>query len=218
MNKIQEMIQLQQELNDRTNGDDWLSGVTKDDRDISWHRCIYMEACEAIDSFNWKHWKDINAEPDWPNAKVELVDIWHFVMSEAIRVEATEYAQQYDEIESKGNPDADQLIATLEKILSLSAEACVDKEKEPIRRVIDLYFEAIQLIGMGVSELYKRYVVKNQLNIFRQDHGYKEGTYVKYWDAVEDNIIAFNIMEEFPDLSPDQLYTKLEEEYQINHS
>jgi hypothetical protein len=71
---------------------------------------------------------------------------------------------------------------------------------------------------MGVSELYKRYVVKNQLNIFRQDHGYKEGTYVKYWDAVEDNIIAFNIMEEFPDLSPDQLYTKLEEEYQINHS
>jgi len=52
------------------------------------------------------------------------------------------------------------------------------------------------------------------LNIFRQDHGYKDGTYVKFWDAVEDNVIAFNIMEDFPDLTPDQLYKKLEEEYE----
>jgi hypothetical protein len=35
-----------------------------------------MEAAEAIDSFNWKHWKDIEGEPDLDNAKVELVDIW----------------------------------------------------------------------------------------------------------------------------------------------
>jgi hypothetical protein len=39
-----------------------------------------MEAAEAIDSFNWKHWKNIESEPDLDNAKVELVDIWHFIM------------------------------------------------------------------------------------------------------------------------------------------
>jgi hypothetical protein len=68
-------------------------------------------------------------------------------------------------------------------------------------------------MGMDVPELYKRYVVKNQLNTFRQDHGYKEGTYVKIWDAVEDNVVAFNIMDEHPDLTPEQLYKKLEAEY-----
>jgi len=214
MNKIQQMYILQSELNDRTNGTDWRSGVTKEDRIISWHRCIYMEACEAIDSFNWKHWKDINSEPDWGNIRVELVDIWHFVMSEAIRVGDTDYSDKYVEIETHTDLNADNLVITLEKILSLSSSANVDKEKNPIREIIDLYFQAISIIGMDVKDLYKRYLVKNQLNIFRQDHGYKDGSYVKYWDAVEDNVIAYNIMEEFPDLSPDQLYKKLEEEYQ----
>jgi len=213
MNKIQQMFKLQQELNDRTNGQDWINGVTRDNRIISWHRCIYMEACEAIDSFNWKHWKDINAEPDWDNVVVELVDIWHFVMSESIRVGDEDYASKYLQIDSTGDLNADKLVLVLEKILALCSAANVNKEHNPIREVTDLYFEALAIIGMDVDDLYKRYLVKNQLNIFRQDHGYKDGTYVKFWDAVEDNVIAFNLMEDFPDLTPDQLYKKLEEEY-----
>jgi hypothetical protein len=70
----------QQKLNDTTNGLIWTEGATKEGRQISWLRCIYMEAAEAIDSFNWKHWKNIESEPDLDNAKVELVDIWHFIM------------------------------------------------------------------------------------------------------------------------------------------
>ncbi|VVM18067.1 Dimeric dUTPase (EC [uncultured Gammaproteobacteria bacterium] len=53
---------------------------------------------------------------------------------------------------------------------------------------------------MNVSELYKRYLVKNQLNTFRQDHGYKDGTYIKLWGGVEDNVVAFKIMEDYPNL------------------
>ncbi|MDP7554519.1 MAG: dUTP diphosphatase, partial [Candidatus Thioglobus sp.] len=98
--------------------------------------------------------------------------------------------------------------------LALCSAANINKEDNPIREVTDLYFDALVIIGMDVDDLYKRYLVKNQLNIFRQDHGYKDGTYVKFWDAVEDNVIAFNIMEDFPDLTPDQLYKKLEEEYE----
>jgi hypothetical protein len=30
-------------------------------------------------------------------------------------------------------------------------------------------------------------VGKNVLNFFRQDHGYKEGTYIKVWGGREDN-------------------------------
>jgi hypothetical protein len=66
---------------------------------------------------------------------------------------------------------------------------------------------------MDVPELYKRYLVKNQLNTFRQDHGYKDGSYVKMWGEVEDNVIAFKIMDDNPDLTPEQLYEKLESAY-----
>jgi len=79
--KLKEMFTLQQKLNDNTNGIGWEAGYTKQNRQINWRRCIYMELAELIDSFNWKHWKDINIEPDWDNIKIEVVDIWHFIMS-----------------------------------------------------------------------------------------------------------------------------------------
>ena len=50
--------------------EEWIKGVTKDNRKIDWFRCIYMEAAEAIDSLNWKHWKDINKPDDMNNAKI----------------------------------------------------------------------------------------------------------------------------------------------------
>ena len=68
-------------------------------------------------------------------------------------------------------------------------------------------------IDMDIEELYKRYVVKNQLNTFRQRHGYKEGSYIKLWNTVEDNVVAFNIMDENPSISPSGLYQKLELKY-----
>ena len=63
------MFDLQRQLNDHTNGVMWVDGITKENRNISWYRCIYMEAAEAIDSFNWKHWKSIHTDPDWANIR-----------------------------------------------------------------------------------------------------------------------------------------------------
>ena len=63
--KIEEMYKLQDKLNRDTNGAEWAtSGMTKEGREINWLRCIYMETAEAIDSMNWKHWKDINSSDD----------------------------------------------------------------------------------------------------------------------------------------------------------
>ena len=78
---LKQMLTLQQELNDDTNGVGWENGYNKHGKIISWRRCIYMECAELIDSFAWKHWKNIDARPDWDNVSVECVDIWHFVMS-----------------------------------------------------------------------------------------------------------------------------------------
>jgi dimeric dUTPase (all-alpha-NTP-PPase superfamily) len=172
-----------------------------------------MEAAEAIDSFNWKHWKNINIEPDWANIKVELVDIWHFIMSEAIRVDDQSYANQYEEIDVIGDLDSEVLLQTLERILSLSAQAKIENNNKSIRETIDLFFVALSHIGMDTGELYKRYVVKNQLNSFRQQNGYKDGSYIKIWGSVEDNVVAFNMMDDNPGISPTELYRQLESTY-----
>jgi len=214
MNQIKQMFELQKDLNDETNGTIWTEGATKEGRIISWHRCIYMEAAEAIDSFNWKHWKNIEGEHDWDNARVELVDIWHFIMSEGIHIGDTGYAEAFLEVEPDKEPDGEKLVEIFEKIVAASSQSCVDHTENKFHLVVNLFFEALKTIGMDVPELYKRYMVKNQLNRFRQDHGYKDGTYIKMWDAAEDNVIAFHIMEEHPDLTPEQLYNKLEKEYE----
>jgi dimeric dUTPase (all-alpha-NTP-PPase superfamily) len=213
MNLIEQMFTLQSELNNHTNGEMWVNGLTKENRQISWYRCIYMEAAEAIDSFNWKHWKNINVEPDWANIKVELVDIWHFIMSEAIRVDDQSYATQYEEIDAIENLNSETLLQTLEKILALSAQAKIENNNNAIREIIDLFFIALSGIGMDTAELYKRYVVKNQLNTFRQQNGYKDGSYIKIWGSVEDNVVAFNIMDDNPGISPSNLYRQLESAY-----
>jgi hypothetical protein len=54
-------------------------------------------------------------------------------------------------------------------------------------------------------------VGKNILNQFRQDHGYKEGSYVKIWNGQEDNVVMQNILDSDDNLSPKRLYEKLEE-------
>ena len=213
MNLIEQMFSLQNELNNHTNGEIWVDGITKENRQISWYRCIYMEAAEAIDSFNWKHWKNINVEPDWANIKVELVDIWHFIMSEAIRVGNQDYANQYEQNSISGNLEPEMLLQTLESILGVSVQAKIGGDDDAIKATIDLFFTALSQIGMDTAELYNRYVVKNQLNTFRQQNGYKDGSYIKIWGAHEDNVVAFNIMDESPGISPRELYQRLESAY-----
>ena len=44
-------------------------------------------------------------------------------------------------------------------------------------------------------------------------NGYKNGTYVKLWDGIEDNIVAFKIMDKNPYITPADLYNELEIKY-----
>jgi hypothetical protein len=214
MNYIKEMFALQMQLNDKTNGPSWKEkGITKEGVEISWYRCIYMETCEAIDSLNWKHWKNINQEPDWDNIKVELVDIWHFIMSQAIYLGNTNNFNKdiFKNYKKEFNPKS--LLKNLELMLFISVKANIDKDKNYIDKIIDIFFQSLANANMELLDLYKSYVVKNQLNIFRQANGYKDGSYIKIWNNLEDNVIAFNIIEKNPDLTPKQFYKKLEEKY-----
>jgi hypothetical protein len=215
LKKLNEMVGLQQRFNDATNGAGWEKGVAKNGKVINWNRCIYMEAAEFIGSFPWKHWKDIDASADILNAKIELVDIWHFLMSEMIRVN---YHTRVDNIykniilisyyEKKEIDDHEGLMKSMEGILHEAT-----KPTPRIGALLPLFFDACALIGLSFDELYDMYMGKNCLNQFRQDNGYKEGTYVKIWGEKEDNVYMSEIIKANPEFSYDELYLELGKVY-----
>jgi dimeric dUTPase (all-alpha-NTP-PPase superfamily) len=223
VNKIETMLRLQQELNDTTNGTGWEKGLTRNGKRIDWRRCIWLEAAELVESYPWKHWKSIDAEPDYANIKIEAVDIWHFVMSEALRLHTlwgdgdiatlavTMSSTEAFEAFAKGDRDISddpyEHIAEVERLVALLfAEASIEEWTAQFYRV------ALQS-GLDLDELYRLYIGKNILNRFRQDHGYKQGTYTKIWEGEEDNVVMQRLLEAESEMTPQMLYAQLEESY-----
>ena len=52
---------------------------------------------------------------------------------------------------------------------------------------VPLFMHIVVQCEMDSNELYRQYVGKNVLNFFRQDNGYKDGSYIKVWGGQEDN-------------------------------
>ena len=224
MDRALQMLQLQQQLNDATNGENWENGITKNGKKISWRRCIYMEAAEMIDSFSWKHWKSIDKAPDWDNMQIEVVDVWHFIMSLALQEYQRNMLGQLDElaINIADMPSYNALkeektsFATPEEIYSVVEDIMVialSRKTVDLNGLMDKFFELVKMSGLDLTTLYRLYVGKNILNQFRQDNGYKEGTYIKEWDGEEDNVVMKRIWEENGDLKPEALYRFLAKAY-----
>ena len=224
MDKILLMLQLQAQLNDATNGEEWTKGVTKNGKTINWNRCIYMECAEMVDSFSWKHWKSIKQEPDWDNLQIEVVDVWHFIISLAIENYSKEMKggiedlainisqlNSFSTIDTTNNMFAtqDEIIATVESIIKLSLE----KDSLDLELMVSEFFDLVVMSGLDLETLYRLYVGKNILNQFRQDNGYKDGTYIKVWNGEEDNVVMKRIWEEDSAIKPDALFKELTKLY-----
>ena len=224
MDKVLLMLQLQNQLNDATNGENWTKGITKNGKKINWRRCIYMECAEMIDSFSWKHWKAIDKEPDWENHQIEVVDVWHFIMSLAIEdfsqnmrggiEDIAIYISQLPSFESVNTPahkfvSQDEVIHKVEDLMRLS----ISKESLDLDAILEDFFSLVSMSGLNLDSLYRLYVGKNILNQFRQDNGYKEGTYIKEWNGEEDNVVMKRVWEKSGDIAPDMLYKELAKLY-----
>ena len=223
MTKIRQMLEMQQQLNDATGGIGWEHGYTNKGKRIDWQRCIYLEAAELVDSYPWKHWKNINGTPDYDNIKIEIVDIWHFVMSEALRdykvnqkgaidkltsdiIKVVNY-QQFTKDVKPLDEDIYKQIAWVESFIKTLFTS------EDVLTIIDAFFDMAYHLQVNLDILYRLYIGKNILNKFRQDHGYKEGKYIKQWNGVEDNVVMQDTLEKQPDVTPEQLYEALERVY-----
>ncbi len=130
---------------------------------------------------------------------MELVDIWHFALSACIidfkgdiaasaKSIAAELASGNTQVTfDQKNYDSSQL--SLLDNLELMTGLCAAK-----RFSVPLFMQIVVQCDMSADELYRQYVGKNVLNFFRQDNGYKDGTYIKVWQGREDNEHLVDVM------------------------
>ncbi|QJR82335.1 dUTP diphosphatase [Alteromonas pelagimontana] len=177
------MLALQNKMNTKVNPK-WLTAG------YAYLRAAMVESVEAIEHHGWKWWKAQNK--DLPQLQMELVDIWHFALSDSIiqhqgdiAATATALASQLAQAKTTVQFDGQEYLPenmNLLDNLELMAGLCAAK-----RFSVPLFMHIVTECDMDSEELYRQYVGKNVLNFFRQDHGYKAGTYCKVWNGQEDN-------------------------------
>jgi len=205
---IVDMLQMQDKLNCVINPD-WITA------NYPWHRAIYVEAVEALDHYGWKWWKDQQVYSPG-QIQLELVDIWHFALSLLLANHDGDVDRTANVVTDyfaalEADPDAFGEITNvqLEQMFDLLAgSAAIQRQLNgPAFNIL------MKSFGLTWEQLYSMYVGKNLLNLFRQSHGYKGGTYKKIWGGAEDNEVLEALMSKHPDASVDRLNELLEESY-----
>ncbi|QHJ13387.1 hypothetical protein FX988_03648 [Paraglaciecola mesophila] len=213
--QLNTMLTLQDGMNRKVNPQ-WLSA------NYAYLRAAMIESVEGIEHHGWKWWKA--QHKDLPQLQMELVDIWHFALSSII-------IQFEGDIVQSSSTIAQQLASNTSSVtfdgkdydftrldildnLQLMAGLCAANRFD-----VPLFIKIVEQADMNANELYRQYVGKNVLNFFRQDNGYKEGSYLKLWNGREDNehlVEVLNALDiALPDYS-DQVYQGLQQRYPSN--
>ena len=205
------MLDLQDSMNKKIDAD-WLG------KRHAYLRAVLVEATEALEHYGWKWWK--KQSPDMPQLRIELIDIWHFVLSEyllraagdklaAARAIASEWREAAP-LTFDGVTYHPAMLDMRQQLEMLAALAAVRRMHLPL---LALLFAACELTP---DALFREYVSKNVLNHFRQDHGYKTGDYKKFWDGAEDNVHMAELLDTLTEADenlPAALYAVLAQRY-----
>lgn len=166
------MLTMQDRMNTRVH-DQWV------EQHFEWYRAIWIECGELIEHYGYKWWK--KQAPEMDQVRLEVIDIWHFGLS-ALFEEGKGIEQIADDIQAELSGFTSQGLGVREATEALALHALETSGFSPA-----LFWELMLAAGLDFDSLYSAYVGKNVLNFFRQDNGYKDGTYVKTWAGREDN-------------------------------
>ena len=179
------MLELQATMNSKVDSH-WLNA------NYPYLRAVAIEGAEAIEHHGWKWWK--KQQKDLAQLQMELIDIWHFFLSEILlRAEGDQKEALKLLLQLIPGTKSEKIIKFDGKEINLEGCDLISKLEILIataiskRIEIDLFSMIMDDCELSWGELYSQYVGKNVLNIFRQDYGYKKGTYIKIWDGREDN-------------------------------
>ena len=205
------MLELQDSMNKKIDAD-WRA------KRHAYLRAVLVEATEALEHYGWKWWK--KQSPDMPQLRIELIDIWHFVLSEyllrangdkaaAVKAMIAEWTANAT-LAFDGKHYEITALDMRQQLELLAALAAVRRMHMPL--VASLFATC----DLTPATLYREYVSKNVLNHLRQDRGYKTGEYKKFWNGAEDNVHMAEILESLNDADehlPDTLYRALAGRY-----
>jgi dimeric dUTPase (all-alpha-NTP-PPase superfamily) len=195
------MLDMQHSMNTHVHPD-WIN------QHFEWYRAIWIECGELIEHYGYKWWK--KQQPDMAQVQLEVIDIWHFGLSALF-----DGAGSIEEI-------ADGILAELDSHapsglgVREATEALALYSLETHGFSVARFWDLMHAAGLEFGELYTAYVGKNVLNFFRQDHGYKDGSYAKVWQGREDNEHLVELVAELDSGATDfaeQLYRALQGRY-----
>lgn len=203
--QLVQMFTMQDKLNGAINP----AWITDDSQD--WFCAALVEGAEMIDHYGWKWWK--HQTPDIAQVQLELVDIWHFLMSAeiksysdlsidaAIEASAIRWLQVFEQ-----SNDKQEFLALAKKLVGKSALGEMPYQE---------FYSLMTSVDFDFADLYKWYIGKNVLNYFRQDHGYKDGSYIKVWQGREDNEYLADSLEQLAcdERLGDNVYQYLKQAY-----
>ncbi|RLT98100.1 dUTP diphosphatase [Ketobacter sp.] len=196
------MLELQDKMNSKVHPQWQQQGY-------AWYRAIWTECAELMDHHGWKWWK--KQTPDSHQIKLEIVDIWHFGLS--ILLTSGKTAEELAEELASHWQSADTTQDFLVAVEQLAQHTLTSKGFS-----VPLFCQLMELCNFPLVELYQQYIGKNVLNFFRQDHGYKEGTYHKVWHGKEDNEHLAEILANLDGTQADlqtTVYTQLQVRYPL---
>ena len=166
------MLTMQHNMNTRVH-ENWV------EQNFEWYRAAWIECGELIEHYGYKWWK--KQQPDMEQVRLEVIDIWHFGLSALFR-DGKGIEQIATEIDAELAAHSPTGQGVREATEELALHALQTRGFSPAR-----FWDLMLASGLDFDSLYTAYVGKNVLNFFRQDNGYKEGTYVKNWGGREDN-------------------------------
>ena len=195
------MLKLQDQMNQKVHPD-WVS------QNYEWYRAVWIECAELMDHVGYKWWK--HQECDIEQVRLEVIDIWHFGLSAMFDTTKDFEMMASQIVEAIATHDP------VEMDIRTATESLAQHCLQTGGFSVTLFWNLLTAAGLDFEALYRSYVGKNVLNFFRQDNGYKEGTYIKQWAGREDNEHLVELLADLDTGSEDfadRLYHALSQRY-----
>jgi len=202
---LSNMLENQVKLNNKSYDTQWL--VKGKSLEFDYNLAASQEIAEFINSYGYSWWS--SSPKDLSNCRTEIVDAVHFMLSQAViefgSIEEALTTLVYAYVGVSNTPTLSE--SPLHYAKQLSAELLTSSDA--INTVTSSWFSLFRLcetIGFSIEHLYARYMAKSALNAFRQEKGYRNGTfkqgqrpvseitgkplYLKMWEPLrEDNYV-----------------------------